>query len=576
MLDLGQVPASFPGLRELSRGESVDETPILDLLCFVDARLDCADFRALTACKLALDHRDQLSAATLASIAASLRGFKYWLDEPGTDSVCYWSENHLLIFATAEYLAGGLWPDEVFSNAGITGAEHRDKGRRRLTRWLTDRQRFGFSEWLSNTYYEEDIAALALLLDHAEPALARSATKVLDQLMFELAGHSSGGVLGASSGRSYEQQKKFPATAQVAGIIAHAFGIGPAVGHFDWRGLSALFYTSSYRPPREAVELASSDRTWTIATSYGVDLTDLKQGLADRSEDEFAEFAWAMEAFVNPQTVRATSRLMTKNRLYENSFLSPLRALKRVPRVLLPALIRIANPVALGMALQRADVITWRSGFGTLSSAQRYHPGEFGDQQQIWQATLGEVGVFTTHPAGEARSGSTRNATPNSWVGNAIFPDVAQHENLLVARYDTRGRRGLNESPRCRLSHLYWPTGRFEESLAGRTWVAARVNGGLIGIRAASELRQGQEDDELVQDGAVTGWAVRLQPADGSPDELTRFSEKLANSALFVDGSGLRWFSVWGALELVAGGLFTVNGRAQGTSEMTSRYIIVS
>ncbi len=563
MLDLGQVPAGFAGLRELHRGQTVDEAPIGPLLAFVDARLDCADFRALTAAKLALDHAQQLCASSLDAIGTSLRGFKYWFDEPGTDSMCYWSENHQVIFATVQYLAGGLWPAAAFPNAGLTGSQHRARGRRRLARWLADRQTFGFSEWLSNVYYEEDIAALALLVDHGAPDLAASARGVLDVAMLELAAHSSGGVLGAASGRTYEQQRKFPATAQVSGIMAHAFGIEPAVD-LDWSGLSALFYSSSYRPPAGLVELATSPKTWTVKTAHGVDLTELRESLDDRTEEEAAEFAWGMEAFVNPETVRATRLLMRRHSLNDNAFLSPLRLLSTVPGPLLPALMRLANPFAQGMALQRADVVTWRSEFGTLSSAQRYRPGEFGDQQQIWQATLGEVGVFATHPTGDPKTFSVRNATPNEWVGNALNPDVAQHENLLVARYDTHGRRGLLEPPRRRCSHLYWPMERFDESLTGRDWLAARVGGGLIGVRAAANLRQGGEE-ERVQDGAITGWAVRLQAVEGGAGELVRFASQIAESTLFVDRYGLRWFSAWGALELPVRGAFTVNGRVHGT-----------
>lgn len=566
MPDLDAVPAGFAGLRELHRGQAVDEAPIFGLLAFIDARLDCADFRALTVCKLALDHGNQLSPATLAAITATLLNFKYWLDEPGVDSMCYWSENHQVIFATVEYLAGGQWPDEVFSNSGTTGLERRKQARRRLGRWLADRRRFGFSEWLSNTYYEEDIAALALLVDHAEPAIAEQATAVLDVAMYELAAHSVGGVLGASSGRCYERQKKFPASAEVRMIMAHAFGLGAGLEHgnadgLDWGGLSALFYTCSYRPPPRTLELAASTSTQLITTSHGVNVEELPTLLAHRDEEEAGAFAWAMEAFVSPETVRLSRTLLTRYGLQDNAFLRPLRMLERVPGPLLPPLVRLLRPVAAGMALHRADVTTWRSDFGTLSSAMRYRPGEFGDQQHLWQATLGEVGVFTTHPAGEPETPSVRNRTPSEWVGNGVNPDVAQNENLLVARYDTRGRRGWAEPRRRRRSHLYWPTARFDESLAGPHWLAARVGQGLIGLRAAGPLHPGAED-EYVQNGVITGWGVVVQRAEGGPKELTRFAARVADSTLFVDGFGLRWFSEWSGLELPAQGPFTVNGRA--------------
>jgi membrane protein YqaA with SNARE-associated domain len=74
--------------------------------------------------------------------------------EHGQD-MTYWSENHRLLFAAAEYLAGQFWPEEVFISqrnnrkegpAGaprpgdMTGKQHMAHARVRVLRWL---QRFG-------------------------------------------------------------------------------------------------------------------------------------------------------------------------------------------------------------------------------------------------------------------------------------------------------------------------------------------------------------------------------------------------------------------------------------------------
>ena len=49
--------------------------------------------------------------------------FKYFPDEPGIDSLCTWTENHYILFTSAAYLAGQLYPDEVFTNSGETGKQ---------------------------------------------------------------------------------------------------------------------------------------------------------------------------------------------------------------------------------------------------------------------------------------------------------------------------------------------------------------------------------------------------------------------------------------------------------------------
>ena len=71
-----------------------------------------------------------------AEIDRVVLSFRYWLDEPGDDVMWFYSENHALLFHTACYLAGGLFPDAVFARSGRTGREQRAAGRERLIRWL--------------------------------------------------------------------------------------------------------------------------------------------------------------------------------------------------------------------------------------------------------------------------------------------------------------------------------------------------------------------------------------------------------------------------------------------------------
>src|SRR5690606_27598708 len=59
--------------------------------------------------------RNRLPRDLGAKIRVALKDFKYWIDEPGFDDMVYWSENHVILFAAAEYLAGQLMPDEWFT-----------------------------------------------------------------------------------------------------------------------------------------------------------------------------------------------------------------------------------------------------------------------------------------------------------------------------------------------------------------------------------------------------------------------------------------------------------------------------
>ena len=128
-------------------------------------RVDCSDFGVPNIIRIlysrgvgSLDSdpikREQLKQGIL--------GWQYWIDQiEGTEpdnhfqgSMEVWTENHQMDFHVAEYLAGMLYPDEIFWGTNMTGEQHADTGRGFVIRWLERRYRWGFSEWRSATYYQ--------------------------------------------------------------------------------------------------------------------------------------------------------------------------------------------------------------------------------------------------------------------------------------------------------------------------------------------------------------------------------------------------------------------------------------
>lgn len=88
-------------------------TPAIDwATAQMGQRQDTSDFSATALLRLLYGFgTSTLIAPTVtAEIQSALIGFKYWLDEPGQDPMVYWSENHQILFASAEYLAGNLFP----------------------------------------------------------------------------------------------------------------------------------------------------------------------------------------------------------------------------------------------------------------------------------------------------------------------------------------------------------------------------------------------------------------------------------------------------------------------------------
>lgn len=237
---LRHVATGRPGVaRALARfaldepGELAGED-LTTALGMVTARADCADFEAVGL--LHLLHRvpaDRWPDGARERVRAALRGFKYWIDQPGLDAMCYFTENHQLVWHTAELLAGEAYPDQVFPNSGWTGARHAEHGRELAVEWMRRKLAGGFSEFDSNAYLAIDSLALVSLVELAADAPVRElAEALLDKLLLTLAANGWRGVHGAAHGRSYVptlRSSRFEETAPIMWLLWGTGSLNAAV-----------------------------------------------------------------------------------------------------------------------------------------------------------------------------------------------------------------------------------------------------------------------------------------------------------------------------------------------------------
>ncbi len=565
----------FADIEKLHRGEPADEAQIHEILDFINTRYDCADFRMVCILRTLYAYAGLISAETLSAMRQTVLGFKYWMDEPGEDSMCYWSENHQLLFAACEYLAGQMYPKEVFTNSGLTGEAHREKGKSVLLDWFRRRFLYGFSEFHSNTYYEEDIAPLSLVTEFAgEEEIRLQASMLMDLLLSDMALHSFQGYFCAASGRCYEHQKKDPCSQDVLEIMQKTFGFEHKKG-YDYTRLSAEFVLNqSYRVPKVIFAIAHCADPVEIRDSMGLDVKEVREKFRGaRTVAEMGRYLWAMEAFTNPESVNLTMKMFRLWHLRTNDFLKDLKVLD-VPLLrslhLLPPLVRLLNPVTRGIAIQRADTYTYRTESYMLSTAQRHHAGEFGDQQHIWQATLPEgVTVFTTHPGAAFFQDNARNFSPSYWVGNGVNPDAAQHKNVCLCLYRLDRRKGFMEKERQLFTHAFFPKTEFDEvQKVSRRLYAARKGDGYIALFSLAPMEE-NGGDELVQRGVFTGWAAVLGGREF--ENFGAFVERMKAYLLEKTGRGLALMDTAGK-----GGIWTLDYRGAfsvGGAEIRTEYM---
>lgn len=242
----------------------VDVKTIMKAIDSINRRADCSDFYLCGLLGMLTRYGDDPSfpEAIRQPLQDCILNFKYWLDEPGDDAMCYTTENHSILFHTCQVLAGQLYPDKVFNNNGQTGQWHREMGERRALDWLYKRAESGFHEWDSNCYFEEDILALTHLADLAEDQTVwEMATVVLDKMLFTMAVNSFKGVFGSTHGHTYTPFIKGAALEATSGISRLAWGMGAFNHHI--MGVVALASSDYEIPPIiEAIAADLPEEMW--------------------------------------------------------------------------------------------------------------------------------------------------------------------------------------------------------------------------------------------------------------------------------------------------------------------------
>jgi glycerophosphoryl diester phosphodiesterase len=376
-------------------------------------------------------------------------------DDSKVAEMTFWSENHQLLFATAEYLAGQWLPDAVFRAGNpyrsegpnrtrpgdLTGRQHMTKARKRLIRWLNDRLRFGFSEWNAPGYYEEDLSPLFNLANFCLDEQVRTrAHMVIDLVIFDLARFTMRGSFGVTAGRDYFEQKNCGYGQSVGDLIEVLFGSrdGVIVGGDSGCALG-LLTSRRYVVPDALIEVGCDPHRRVVDRSR-ISLTFDEaplHGIGFKS-DEDVMFWWSRAAYFVKQLIGNSHALAAKSHLLQTApfkdilpkidsaadALSTVDTLKRFAiAVAFPgvgavvaglmggpsqsdqesSIADVASVLTEGSALTRANLYTYRDRHAMLSSAQNFRAGQFNFQTQVVMATLSlEAVVWTGHPSAGA------------------------------------------------------------------------------------------------------------------------------------------------------------------------------
>jgi hypothetical protein len=486
--------------------------------------------------------------------------FKYWPDEPGPDTMCFWSENHQILFHAAELLAGQLYPDEPFPNADLYGRERVEHALPRAMRWLDLRGRFGFSEWHSNVYFNEDIPPLVNLVDFAEDETLRTkAAMVLDLIAFDMACNYYKGCFATTHGRTYQRslgEGIQDSTREAAYIL---LGLGAPENTNNFSG--ALLATSeAYAPPPllERIAAHASDR-FEHRQRDSIDLEEgPAYGIGTRGLEDVM-FWWGLEGYAAPTVITGSFDVVEQYDMWGGFFWGGVPFLRVfVGSPLLEDFARTFEDMTRGVLLERVDTYTYRSPHYQLSGAQDFKPGMWAAQVHVWQATLDrDAYVFTSYPGG-----LEDDYMAGPWTGG-FLPRATFHRNVGVIQY-----RRVETVPSfvdkllfTDYSHAFFPRSAFDEVEQTGHWTFGRKGNAYVALYSDAPTTWSTENDyELIADARENVWIVELgdREADGP---FAAFMSGVEAAAVSLTDDRITYLSPSrGRIEVGWNGSMTVEG----------------
>jgi hypothetical protein len=528
----------FSQIARLELGQqAIDEDAIREGIAFIDSRRDCCDFAAGGMLRILYLYRDSplMGRELIRDIETCLLNFKFWWDEPrGDNKRCYHTENHQIIFHSCELLTGQLFCQRTFANSGETGTYHVDHALHLIRRWFAFRIQFGFSEWLSNNYFEEDLLALVNLHDFAEqPDIRATAKQIIDIILFEMALHTYRGIMGCTHGRTYTRLIKGARGEDATNTARLMFGMG-IYNHPANLGTVSLA-TSSYRcPPVITAVAADLDEPRVFKERHSLNMADAPRfGLSfDDMEDGY--LFWSVQNYTHPAIVNLAIR--TKERFGIMLFEDYQTRYSQLFCWQLDEYGDIVNPNVECHAMTEVHIHTWRGPHGLLSCAQDYRPGTAGYQQHIWQATLGvDAVVFTNHPGA-----SDDTSRPNFWAGNGILPRAVQHQRCVICIHHVPAGDAFP------YSHAYFPRDAFDEIITRGNWVFGRKDQGYLALYSQHAPQWMTNGDGVVEELRAESpdnvWICEIGDAErfGSFDD---FTQAMVNADPVIEGMTITYAS---------------------------------
>lgn len=453
----------------------------------IHSRVDCADFDLLDLLRIMLTSQNKYPEDLREEIKEVILNFRYWMDENGSDGMCFFSENHALCFHACQLMAGKLYPQERFVRSGRTGKEQAAVAADRCRQWLDSIETAGSEEFSAPGYMAVTLIGLFALVDFAEEDVARRAWQQCDRILESACSHFFDGAMISPCGRIY----------------------GDVIKPFKQAVLSLMNYFRKDLPLRDGTKIGPIYEL----THYQADprVLDLIHSEIHRTY----EAGNAQVHICKTGCYMLTSVASPRSDDFRGGWSGEAA--------------RRENPFETG-----AFTYSYVKGLNErFHGTTLFQPGVYGYQQHMWSAALSnECVVFVNHPGVTHQMASMR---PGYWYGNGLFPALRQWDNILLAIYS------MDEKYPICFTHTYFPRHTFDEVWKEGNWLFGRKGKGLIALWCSCSLTEHNDyltDCEYRAYEKAQGYVCICSDTDAE-GSFARFMDRCHSRAVTFDAKTL-------------------------------------
>ncbi len=439
------------------KGLPVDQPTLTNLLADVQTNT-VADFGIVKLIRVLF-----LAPGTYDSqILPVLQNIPFWLT-PNEPNKVYWSENHMIMWMSSDYLLHQKygWPVDSSLDA-------------RLRHFLHLKVDYGFYEFFSSVYAPYCLSGLLNLADFAtDPEIKSLATQASQRLLKDLLMLTNDqGSFFPAAGRNYFGKYKSPYGQNHNYLIWLVSGMGPT----PTEGSHASNFLASSSLP---VDVITNSWTPNLDTIYHIGHT-LSQGQIlnqDMTPLDKTIFQWSSGAYFHPDVAFQSAKLIKDYNLWNHSEFVDFQQFSSLPLSLAIPIANLASCISKSSVICGQDIVIYKNKSITLSSIEDFWKGKVGYQEHPCVANVSNTAVMTVS-----------GPVPDDWEdkpeshANEHLPYVGQKQNVALIMYrpekllPTFGHDNLDVA-------LHWYENDFDEISEDGMWLLGRKDESYVAVR---------------------------------------------------------------------------------------------